>query len=84
MPDPKKFKSHYIIGAVSKSTRKIREQRLSTEMERRKKPASLIEAKQRAIQFANSLNEVNTLNTRDWEPFLQFQQTETQRLPVEV
>ena len=84
MSDPKKFKPYYIIGALSKKTNKIREQRLSTEMERMKKPASLIEARKRAKNFALSLNESNTLNVDDWTPLLFLQHTETKRLPVEV
>jgi hypothetical protein len=84
MPDPKKFKPYYIISAVSKKANKIREQRLATEMDRMKKPSSLIEAKERAKNFAASLNESNVLNVNDWKPALYFQHSETQKLPVEV
>jgi hypothetical protein len=84
MSDPKKFKPYYIIGAISKKTNKIREQRLSTEMERMKRPMDLTSAKERAKNFADSLNESNTLMANDWKPLLFLQHTETQRLPVEV
>lgn len=84
MPDPKKFKPYYIIGAVSKQANKIREQRLSTEMERMKRPADLEDARRRAKSFAGSLNESNTLKVSDWRPLLFLQHTETKRLPVEV
>jgi hypothetical protein len=84
MSDPKKFKHYYIICAHSKKANKIREQRLSTELERMKKPGSLIEAKERTKNFTTSLNESNTLNVDDWKPLLFLQHTETKRLPVEV
>ena len=84
MSDPKKFKPYYIICAHSKRANKIREQRLSTEMERMKKPGSLIEARSRARNFADSLNESNTLTVSDWAPMIYLQHTVSKRLPVEV
>lgn len=84
MSDPKKFKPYYIIGAVSRRANKIREQRLSTEMERMKRPMSLIEARKRAINFATSLNEANTLKVTDWKPVLYLQHTVTKKLPVSL
>jgi hypothetical protein len=84
MPDPKKFKPYYIIGAISKRANKIREQRLSTEMERMKRPMNLTDAKHRARNFANSLNEANTLKVNDWKPLLFIQQSEKQKLPIEI
>ena len=84
MPDPKKFKPYYVIGAISKKTNKIREQHLSTEMERMKRPMDLNSAKERARNFAASLNESNTLKVNDWKPLLFIQQTEKQKLPIEV
>lgn len=84
MSDPKKFKPYYIICAHSKRANKIREQRLSTEMERMKKPGSLIEARSRARNFADSLNESNTLTVSDWTPKIYLQHTVSKRLPVEV
>ena len=84
MSDPKKFKPYYIICAASKSVNKIREQRLSTEMERMKKPMNLTDAKTRSKSFADSLNEANTLNVSDWRPLLYIQNTEQSRLPIEI
>jgi len=84
MSDPKKFKPYYIICAASKSVNKIREQRLSTEMERMKKPMNLTDAKKRACSFAESLNEASTLTVNDWRPLLYIQHTERSRLPVEI
>lgn len=84
MSDPKKFKPYYVICANSKKANKIREQRLSTEMERMKKPMNLTDAKKRAISFAESLNEVRTLKVDDWKPLLFIQQSETQKLPIDV
>lgn len=82
MSDPKKFKPYYIIGAISKRTNKIREQRLSTEMERLKKPNSLINAQSRCQQFAASLNETNMLGATDWKPLLHLQYSETKKIIV--
>lgn len=82
MSDPKKFKPYYIIGAISKKTNKIREQHLSTEMERMKKPANLTAAKHRCIQFATSLNETNMLGVSDWQPLLHLQYSKTNRIIV--
>lgn len=84
MPDPKKFKPYYIICAQSRRVNKIREQRLSHEMERMKRPMDLTSAKHRAKEFAASLNEANALSVQDWRPLLFIQHTETQRLPVDV
>jgi len=84
MPDPKKFKPYYIICAHSKRANKIREQRLSTEMERMKKPGSLIDARHRAYNFANSLNESNTLKVTDWAPKVYLQHTVSKRLLVDI
>lgn len=84
MPDPKKFKPYYIIGAVSRRANKIREQRLSTEIERMKRPMDLHEARKRAINFAASLNEVKALQVTDWKPVLYLQHTVTKKLPVSL
>lgn len=82
MSDPKKFKPYYIICAISKRTNKIREQHLSTEMERMKKPASLIAAQHRCKEYAASLNETKMLGVADWKPLLHLQYSETKRIIV--
>ena len=83
MPDPKKFKNHYIICAYSARRKQLREQHYSNEMTMKNRPASLSTARNRSIEFAKSLNEIRALSVSDWEPRL-YLRTESSRIPVPI
>ena len=80
--DPKNFKPYYIIQAYSPKTDKLRQKHITTEMKTGSKCSDLTTAKNRAIDFAKSLKEVKAGGVSDWEPRLQLQHTETQKIIV--
>lgn len=82
MGDPKKFKPYYVVEAFSKKVNKIQELHLATELSRMQRLDSLEIARARSKEFADSLNESKLLGTSDWEPLIQLQYTEKNKIPV--
>lgn len=82
MPDPKKFKSYYIIEAFSSKKNKIMEQHIATEMGRMVKCSDLQTARNRCKTYAESLNEVKKLGVDDWAPMIHLQYSESQKILV--
>jgi hypothetical protein len=72
MRQQQKFKPYYLVQAFSKRVHKQQTQFMSTELTKNHELRSLTEAKKRSIQYAASLNEVNSLGANDWEPIVRI------------
>lgn len=65
-----KIKPYYLVSAFSKRLRKQQTDFRSNEMTEKHRLVSLIEARRRSIQYADSLNEINSMGANDWKPIV--------------
>jgi hypothetical protein len=68
MREQNKIKPYYLVSAFSKRARRQQTDYRSNEMTEKNRLVSLKEAKRRSVEYAASLNEINSMGANDWQP----------------